>query len=1162
MQCSKCQAENPEDKKFCRKCGSKLSLTCPECGSDVLSDDFFCGDCGYALKEHEETSPVVDYSEPQSYTPKFLADKILTTRSAIEGERKLVTVLFADVANYTSIAEKLDPEEIHQVMDGCFKILMDEIHKYEGTINQFTGDGVMALFGAPVSHEDHTQRACHAALAIQKAIGEYGTRVKKDSGSEFKMRIGLNSGPVIVGSIGDDLRMDYTAVGDTTNLASRMESMARPATILVSNHTHKMVRDFFEFKSLGKLDVKGKKEPIEAHELVKTSKIETRIEAAQAKGLTAFVGRQGEMEALKEAFDKVAAGSGQIVGIVGEAGAGKSRLKLELRRILSNSEYTYLEGRCIHYGGSMAYLPVLDILRSYLEVKEGDREYLVKKKLEEKITQLDGGLRGALAPLQDLLSLKIEDEEYLRLEPKLKKEKAFETIRDLLVRESQLKPLVLAIEDLHWIDSISEELLTYLIKSLANTNILLILLYRPEYDHPWGSKSYYTKIGVDQLSTDANTELVQSILEGAEPVPELRELIFSRTGGNPLFVEEFTHGLLENGCIRKKDEQYILNKDISDIQVPDTVQGIIAARLDRLEDNLKRTLQVASVIGRDFAFRILKTITEIQEELKPYLLDLQELEFIYEKRLFPDLEYVFKNTLTQEVAYNSLLQKRKKEIHEKIGKAIEEIYAERLEEFYEILAYHATAAGQKESALDYLILASEKAHRAAAHQEEATLLKRAITIAEETGEKNILADLRARCGRAYAAIGLWKKAKPELEEALRMLPSDATAHQAEVMADLAITCFWLMDPNGLRDYCHKTLSIAKKLNRRDLEFAAISGLAGADSLDGRMSSSMEQYELAISQSKEHGTKVPGHAIEFYPLELYWVGRLDEAIQWSREAIATCSEVGDTFLLVRALSNLGISLASRGRYTEALQIFKEAQQIGVENDIGQALARSMVMLGGFHLELFDFQAAQTITEEAKEIAANLDFKPPLISANIDLLFNLARRGEVGDAEALISEVAKPVEQTAGWHGWLWRIRLAQAQAEISLVQGDVEKAIQFAEKSLHQSQETGRIKYQAAALETRGKALVLMGNKKEEGVADLQKAIQLARPVQDPSMFLRPAYAYLSIEKDNKLLEETVEVINQIKESLLNTPLHRPFSDSEPVRVLSQLMDDDPKKSSN
>ncbi|NIS67903.1 MAG: zinc-ribbon domain-containing protein, partial [Proteobacteria bacterium] len=290
MKCPKCQFENREGVKFCEKCGTKMELACPSCGAKIPSDREFCGECGHDIGKPRE-APSIDYNQPQSYTPKFLADKILNGRSSIEGERKLVTVFFADVANYTSMAEKLDPEEVHQVMDGCFKILMDEIHRYEGTINQFTGDGVMALFGAPVAHEDHAQRACHSALSIQKVMEEYAEKIKKDCEVDFSMRIGLNSGPVIVGSIGDDLRMDYTAVGDTTNLASRMESMAKPSTILATGHTYRLARDFFEFAPLGKVQVKGKEALQEAYQLIKPSEVETRIEAAVAKGLTKFVGR-------------------------------------------------------------------------------------------------------------------------------------------------------------------------------------------------------------------------------------------------------------------------------------------------------------------------------------------------------------------------------------------------------------------------------------------------------------------------------------------------------------------------------------------------------------------------------------------------------------------------------------------------------------------------------------------------------------------------------------------------------------------------------------------------------------------------------------------------------------------------------------------------------
>ncbi len=710
MRCPTCQFDNPEGSVFCGKCGSSLEIevVCSNCGSKAPSDFKFCNKCGHDLTKQEET-PSIDYEEPQSYTPKFLADKILTNRSTIEGERKLVTVLFADVANYTAMSGKLDPEEVHQIMDGCFKILMDEIHKYEGTINQFTGDGVMALFGAPVAHEDHAQRACHAALAIQSAVTAYGDKIKGDHGQDFKMRIGLNSGPVIVGAIGDDLRMDYTAVGDTTNLAARMESMARPETIFVSEITQRLTRDFFEFKSLGKVEVKGKEDPQEVFELIKTGEVETRIGASVAKGLTPFVGRQNSLAALMEAFDKVKSGSGQVLGLVGEAGVGKSRLLFEMRNMMPLGEYSYLEGRCIHFGGSMIYLPILDILKSYFEIKDGDPELTIKKKTAEKIIDLDEKLRSVLPPIHELLSLKVDDDAFNKLEPNEKRERTFEAIRDLLIRVSQERPLILAVEDLHWIDKTSEEFLGYLIGWLANNAILLLLLYRPEYIHPWGSKSYYNSIVLSQLTTKSSAELVKAILEGSDVVAELKELILHRSGGNPLFMEEFTHSLIENGTIQRKDHQYVLSQKSADIQVPDTIQGIIAARIDRLEDNLKRTMQAASVIGRDFAFRILQAITGMRQELKSHLANLQGLEFIYEKSLFPELEYIFKHILTQEVAYNSLLLKRRKEFHEKIGQAIEENYTDRLEEFYEMLAYHFSKSENFKKSFQYLKLSGLKA---------------------------------------------------------------------------------------------------------------------------------------------------------------------------------------------------------------------------------------------------------------------------------------------------------------------------------------------------------------------------------------------------------------------------------------------------------------------
>ena len=730
MKCPQCRFENRKGAKFCNECGHKFDLTCPKCRTSNKISSKFCDECGYDLRRPEDV-PAIHNREAPSYTPKFLAEKILTTRSSIEGERKLVTVLFADVANYTAIAEMLDPEDVHEIIDGCFKILMNEIHRYEGTINQFTGDGIMAIFGAPVAHEDHAQRACYASLAIQKALGDYAGRLKKEYDIEFKMRIGLNSGPVVVGAIGDDLRMDYTAVGDTTNLAARMEREARPGSIFVSKNTHLIAKDYFEFLPLGKMEVKGKKKPQEVFELTRVGEEKTRLKILATRGLTKFVGRKNSMTALKDPFERVLTGSGQVVGIAGEAGVGKSRLLLELIHQLPKAEFICLEGRCLRYGESILYMPILEISRSYFDIKEGDRDDIINRKINEKINALDEKLASCIAPIQELLTQSAEDESYLALDPRQKREKTFESLRKLFITESQNKPLMLVFEDVHWIDKTSEEFLDYLIGAIANSHIMLVILYRSEYTHPWDSKSYYTKIGLTQLRTASSNQMVTALLEKGQVTTELKQLILKRSSGNPLFLEEFTCSLLESGSIQKQGRQFVLTTKASDIHLPDTIQGIIAARLDRLDDRLKYTMQVASVIGREFTFRILEAITGRREEIKSCLHHLQGVELIYEKILFPDLEYMFKHALTQEVAYNSLLQKKRKEIHRKIAIAMEALFADRLEAFVEIIAYHYSKSGELAKAYQYLKLSGEKATKKFANWEAFQFYKTACNILDK-----------------------------------------------------------------------------------------------------------------------------------------------------------------------------------------------------------------------------------------------------------------------------------------------------------------------------------------------------------------------------------------------------------------------------------------------
>jgi class 3 adenylate cyclase/tetratricopeptide (TPR) repeat protein len=1018
MKCPECQAENPEGKKFCRKCGAEMAVVCPQCGAKLQPDDTFCGDCGLRVKEALQS---LDYTQPQSYTPKHLADKILTSRSSIEGERKLVTVLFADVANFTSLSEKLDPEEVHTIMDGCFKILMDEIHKFEGTINQFTGDGVMALFGAPVAHEDHAGRACHAALSIQKAMDDYGQKVARDYGAEFKMRIGLNSGPVIVGAIGDDLRMDYTAVGDTTNLASRMERLAQPGTVLLSKNSYRLVKDYFDLNPLGKWDVKGKEDAQEVFELVKAGGAATRLKAAEARGLTKFVGREDSMAALIGAYEKARNGAGQVVGVVGEAGVGKSRLLYEFRNRLPQEEFTFLEGRCIHFGGAMPYLPILEILRSYFEIREGERETVIRRRVREKITGLEEKLQGILLPIQDLLSLKVEDEAYLKLEPKRRKEKVFEALRDLVVRVSQERPLVIAIEDLHWIDKTSEEFLDYFIGWLATTKVMLILLHRPEYIHQWGSKSYFTRIGLDQLSLKSSAELVKAILEGGETSPELSSLILNRAAGNPLFMEELTHSLLENGSIQMKDQRYVLARTPSDLQVPDTIQGIIAARIDRLEENLKRIMQVASVIGREFAFRILQAISGMSEDLKAQLLNLQGLEFIYEKSLFPELEYIFKHALIQEVAYSSLLSNRRKEIHKRIGGAIEELYAENLEEFYEVLAYHYSRSEAFEKACRYLKLSGKKATRSHALWEAFAFYKEAVELlqrlpqteeikkelievirsmrtplgilgfpegslsffqlgerlAKESGDAEHIAAIYSGMGVYYSHMGDYLTAMRYTEEGFE---EARKARDIELMAPLGYAlCLSYIGTGQYEKIVHKMPEVINLLEKTEREsdvftqavnpYSYLCGNSGAAlGYLGRFEEGKAYLEKALRNATRLGDPATLGMIQFlYGLLFYIRGNFRAAKEHLEKSIAYGEEAKYPMIIALALCTLGHALSFLGDPETGIRQAEEGLRIYVDSGIEAILPFCLWTMGSIHLDLRDLKNAGDFMEQALSLS---------------------------------------------------------------------------------------------------------------------------------------------------------------------------------------------------
>jgi class 3 adenylate cyclase len=673
-------------------------MVCPGCGQANPPAQKFCGECGGSLTAAGPAPTPAPglaprFTAPDTYTPRHLAERILTSKASLEGERKQVTVLFADLKGSMELLADRDPEEARKLLDPVLEHMMEAVHRFEGTVNQVMGDGIMALFGAPLAHEDHAVRACYAALRMQESVKRYAEGIFRTYGVPVRIRVGLNSGEVVVRSIGSDLHMDYTAVGQTTHLAARMEQIADPGSILMAPATVLLAEGYVQLTSRGPVAVKGLAEPVEVCELTGVSATRSRLQAAATRGLSRFVGRDAEMEALHRALDHAKQGRGQVVAIVGDPGVGKSRLVFELTHSHRVAGWTVLEAGSVSYGKATSYLPVIDLLKGYFKIHDRDTHRDIREKVTGKLLTLDEGLRPILSPLLGLLDVPVEDQQWTALDPQQRRQRTLDGVKRLVLREAQVQPLLVVFEDLHWIDSETQALLEILVDSLPASRLLLLVNYRPEYSHGWGSKTYYTQLRLDALPAETAEELLESLLGQDASVQPLKPLLAARTGGNPLFLEESVRGLVETHALAGERGAYRLTHPVEAIQVPATVQAILAARIDRLPPEGKALLQAAAVIGKDVPFALLKEIAETPEDrLRQGLAHLQAAEFVYETSLFPDLEYTFKHALTHEVAYGSVLQERRKALHARIVTAIERLYADRLDEQVEQLAHHAVRA--------------------------------------------------------------------------------------------------------------------------------------------------------------------------------------------------------------------------------------------------------------------------------------------------------------------------------------------------------------------------------------------------------------------------------------------------------------------------------------
>ena len=707
MNCPKCQVKNPSNAKFCLECGNKLAA--------------------------------IDYSQPSTYTPRFLADKILSTRTALEGERKIVTVLFIDVADSTRIFEKLDPEEVHDIMDGCFKIAMDDIHKYEGTVNQFRGDGIMALFGAPIAHEDDAHRACSAALSFQKKLKSYGEKVKSITGADFKVRIGLNSGPVVVGSIGQDLRMDYTADGDTVNLAARLEGKAEPGTILVSDAILNRVGGDFKFQYLGKMRLKGKEKRQSVYRLLDHTD-ETRPRPRRMI-FSKMVGRERELNRLELRVLKAKNGQGSIVNIIGEAGVGKSRLMAEQIKRETIQDTAVLEGRAHAMGRNLSFHPIIEIIKNWSDIRDKDTESEAIHKLNSAIQKIhpDGVDRifPFIARMMGLMPSGRHAERLEGIEGEALEVLIHKSLMDLILKASELSTLIFVIEDVHWADDSSIALMAKLFRLAQNHRILFINIFRPHYKNTSDKlldaiienfPDLNTEIYVQPLDATNCNKLIDNLLEDEGLPHEVRDLIHLRSEGNPFFIEEVVRSFIDQGLVTLQGGKFKISGKIHSDLIPNTIQELIMSRLDKLDDQTKSLLKIAAVIGRNFFHKLLVAVAESVDDIDAHLKFLKTVEVIREGRRMGETEYRFSHALVQSTAYKSILRQTRKELHLQVANCAERLYAGRLHEFYGMLAYHYSSAEDPENAEIYLTKAGEEALKSSASSEALNYYKEAFSI--------------------------------------------------------------------------------------------------------------------------------------------------------------------------------------------------------------------------------------------------------------------------------------------------------------------------------------------------------------------------------------------------------------------------------------------------
>ena len=940
MKCPSCQHESPAGTKICGKCGARLPAICTSCGASNPATNKFCGECGASLTM---AGAAPKFASPESYTPRHLAEKILSSKSALEGERKQVTVLFADLKGSMELLLDRDPEEARRLLDPVLERMMEAVHRYEGTVNQVMGDGIMALFGAPVAHEDHAIRACYAALDMQAGIRRHAEEVQRSQGVRVAIRVGLNSGEVVVRAIGSDLHMDYTAVGQTTHLAARMEQLAHPGTTLLTPNTLRLAEGYLEVQALGPVPVKGLEAPVEVYELLGAAPSRSRLHPAVARGLTRFVGRDAELEELRQALGRAAGGSGQVVAVVGEPGVGKSRLVWEVTHSHLTHGWLVVGASAVSYGKSTPYLPVIDLLKSYFKIQDRDGHREIGEKLTGKLLTLDRTLEPLLPAFLSLLDVPIEDPQWDALDPPERRQRTLDALKRLLLHESQIQPLLIVFEDLHWIDSETQAVLDILVENLSTVRLLLLVNYRPEYEHRWGDKAYYTQLRLDPLGGESADELLRALLGHDASLLPLKRVLIERTEGNPFFLEESVRTLSETDVLVGERGEYRLARPLPTVHVPASVQAVLAARIDRLPPADKRLLQTASVIGKNVPVALLETITDLPDvDLRRGLDSLERAHFLYEDVRVPDPEYVFTHALTHEVAYGSLVHQRRRSLHARIGDVLEQ-RGDSAETRPELLAHHYTEAGLVEQGIAYWIRAGQRAVERSAHIEAIAHLTKGLTMLQILPDAVERARTELTCRLAlgspfvatqgYAATAV-EETYLRARELCHQLAD--TVHLGPVLWGLYAVYLVRGELAKAQQFGEQLFALAEDLASPDLSLEARRALGTTFLYRGEFTASLAHLDQGIAlydpaRHRSHALRYaadPGVACRAFAAQALWMlGYPDRALARIHDLLALARELGHTYSSAFALAFSALVYQCR----------REVQHVRIQADAAVSLS---------------------------------------------------------------------------------------------------------------------------------------------------------------------------------------------------------------------------------